>query len=454
MNQKKVILIGVFAILILIIFITVLSKFMFQTKSQKLTGTVMKYEDNMVTVQDQNLGIYTFRVKDVDFDIGDHIVIEYSGVLDRNHDHQDCKVQNYKLASKTDENGIPIEWKDSSIFHDYYNQAYQKLKTLTLEEKIGQLLLVRYPDFNQIEILKKYHLGGFVFYEKDFKNKTENEVIHMIETLQGVADIPLLTAVDEEGGKVIRVSSNPNLVKVPFQSPSELYKSGGFSKIKEDTIQKSRILYHLGLNLNLAPVVDVSTDPSDYIYERTLQQNSSLTETYAKTVIEASKDTGVSYTLKHFPGYGNNTDTHTGVSVDNRSYQEILDHDLPPFQAGINAQAEAILVSHNIVNSIDNTNPASLSVSVHNLLRNELKFSGIVITDDISMSAVNNIDDISVKAILAGNDLIITTDYEESFNEIKNAVKDGTISEEQINKLAFKILSWKYYKLLLTDNLK
>ena len=185
------------------------------------------------------------------------------------------------------------------------------------------------------------------------------------------------------------------------------------------------------------------------MYSRSLGQNTETTSTYAKTVIEASKDTGVSYTLKHFPGYGNNSDTHTGSSIDTRSYDDILNNDLPPFKSGIDQRAEAVLVSHNTVNSIDSNNPASLSASVHNLLRNELSFTGIIMTDDLAMGATSSIDNATVKAILAGNDLVITTDYATSFNDIKSAVENGTISEELINKLAFRVIAWKYYKGLM-----
>lgn len=458
MNKKMLIISGIFAVFILsTLVISLISKSDSKTKEDlnELTGTVMKYNSNKVTIQDDNFGIYTFNVKDADLDIGDNVTIEYTGVLNKNFSDQDCEVISYELVSEeTDSNGIPINWSDNGIFSNYYKLAYNKLKKLSLDEKIGQLLLVRYPSSNQTEVLKKYKPSGFVFYEKDFKDKTESEVKLMINNLQNNSDIPLLTAVDEEGGKVIRVSSNSNLVEEPFKSSSELYTLSGFDGIKDDTIKKSRILYNLGLNLNLAPVVDVSTDPSSYMYERTLKQDTTLTSKYAKAVIESSKDTGVSYTLKHFPGYGSNADTHQGSAVDDRTYEDILGNDLPPFEAGINSGAEAVLVSHNIVNSIDNANPASLSASVHNLLRNELGFTGIIIADDIAMGALGSISDVTVKAVLAGNDLIITTDYEESFNSIKTAIQNGTLSEEQINKLSFRVLAWKYYKLLLIDNQK
>ena len=142
-------------------------------------------------------------------------------------------------------------------------------------------------------------------------------------------------------------------------------------------------------------------------------------------------------------------DTHTGKSMDKRKYQDILKNDLPPFRAGINAGAEAVLISHNIVTSIDKKNPASLSSKVHKLLRNNLNFSGIIITDAIDMGAVSNDKNATVKAIQAGNDLIITTDYKASINSVKKAVKSGKISQKTIDKAVKRVLAWKYYKKMI-----
>ena len=226
-----------------------------------------------------------------------------------------------------------IETKDNRIFGENYEKAKELVNVLTLEEKIGQLFLVRYPESNQVQILEKYKFGGYIFFERDFKNKTKDEVKSEIANLQNHANIPLLIAVDEEGGKVVRISSNKNLAEEKFKSPSELYNEGGFDKIKEDTIEKSNLLYDLGINLNLAPVVDIAGSVFDYIYPRTLGKDTDLTSTYAKTVIEASKESKVSYTLKHFPGYGSNKDTHNGIAISNKLYEGIVKNDLPPFEA-------------------------------------------------------------------------------------------------------------------------
>lgn len=422
-----------------------------QPKTRSLEATVLAASKNQITVQDSQNVIYTFLIDDLIPDVGSRVVIEYTGLLDKNTEHQEGRVKEYAPSPRgNNEDGIPYAWLDDGIFSQYYILANEKLKTLSLDEKIGQLFLVRYPD-NAKEILKDYPLGGFVFFEKDFKDKSSKEVQNMIKELQEKSKIPLLTAVDEEGGKVVRISSNPKLANEKFKSSQELYAEGGWDAITRNTIEKSELLGNLGINLNLAPVVDVSTDPNDYIYERSFGKNTDLTSKYAKTVIEASHGGKVSYTLKHFPGYGNNSDTHQGGSTDNRTLEAIRQNDLPPFEAGIEVGAEAVLVSHNTITNLDSSSPASLSPSVHNLLRNDLGFTGIIMTDNMDMAAVSSIPNAVVKALLAGNDLIITTDYQEAFRSVNNALEDGTLSEELIDKLAFRILAWKYYKGLMFE---
>lgn len=457
--NKNIIFTVLIAVLVIISIFSVVSfngnkKTTIKTKnSKKLSATVMKLDDDNITVLDSNNVIYRFSKDNIKASVGDNVVIEYTGVLDKNKFMQSSKVISYKIKSAiTDENGIPTDYLDNGIFSDYYVLAYKKLKDLSLDEKINQILLVRYPDSNQKQILKDKQFGGYLFFEKDFKDKTKDDVIDTMNGLQEVSKIPILTAVDEEGGSVVRVSSNPNLRSEKFKSPKELYQEGGLDRIWNDTIEKSELLNSLGLNLNLAPVVDVSTDSGDYMYNRALGENTEITSKFAETVIDASKKNKVSYTLKHFPGYGNNKDTHSESNTDNRSLEDIKKNDLPPFKAGIDKGAEAVLVSHNIVNSIDKDNAASLSPSIHNLLRNELGFTGVIITDDLAMGAVSKIEDASVKAVLAGNNLLITTDYDKSYSSIKNAIEEKIISESLINRLAFKVLAWKYYKGLMFNS--
>jgi beta-N-acetylhexosaminidase len=220
--------------------------------------------------------------------------------------------------------------------------------------------------------------------------------------------------------------------------------------IREDTINKSAILKELGINVNLAPVADVSNNPNDFIYARTIGLDAEGTGKYVETVIKASKGTDVSYVLKHFPGYGNNVDTHTGIAYDQRSVESFKAVDLVPFKVGIKAGAEAVLVNHNIIVNMEDNIPASLSSKVHELLRNDMGFTGVIMTDDIAMDAIDKyVDKPSVKALLAGNDMIIISDYERGIREIKEALEAGEITEEMIDRAVMRTLAWKYYKGLM-----
>ncbi len=388
-------------------------------------------------------------------------VLKQNGILKKPIENEN------KLAEEQEniiENYIdPFE--EYGIFGRYYEKAQQKLETLTIEEKIAQLFIIGNSASTNYKELASYQFGGYLFFKEFFTGKTEQEVKSALEEYQAEAKIPLLIAVDEEGGNVVRVSSNKNLSETPFKSSSQIYNNGGFEAIKEDTINKSNFLSNLGINLNFAPVVDVANNPKDYMYNRALQQDKDKTAIFAKTVISASRGLGVSYTLKHFPGYGNNVDTHIGSSVDKRTYEDIYNNDLEPFHAGINEGAECIMVSHNIVTSIDDQNQASISPKIHKLLREELGFTGIIITDALNMGAIrdeNTIEEAITKAITSGNDMIIlsidknTTDKDDSkitysrvIDAVKNALNNGTIQKNTIDEAVTRILAWKYYKELL-----
>jgi beta-N-acetylhexosaminidase len=320
------------------------------------------------------------------------------------------------------------------------------LKNLTLEEKIGQMFFVRCRSDSSKTDIVNYHLGGYILFAVDFQDKSKKEVITSIKSYQGTSKIPLLIGVDEEGGLVNRASKFPKLRSVPFRSPQDLYKLGDFDMIKSDTVEKSKFLKSLGINVNLAPVCDVSTDPTDFIYNRSFGKDAMATADYVSTVVKEMNALGIGSTLKHFPGYGNNVDTHTGIAIDERSYESFVKSDFLPFQAGIEAGAGSILISHNIVKSMDEEYPASLSVTVHNILREDLDFKGVIMTDDLSMDAIKQYTDdeeAAVLAIEAGNDIIIASNFDIQIPAVIDAVKDNTITEARIDESVLRILIWK-----------
>ena len=338
---------------------------------------------------------------------------------------------------------------DDGIFSNYYEQALEKLKIMSLDEKIAQVLLVRVPKDNGIEVLSQYQFGGYLLFARDTMNTTKEDFINKIRAYQNVSKIPLIVAVDEEGGSVNRISINPNLVEEPFRSSADLYREGGLDLIDEDTRRKNSILGELGINFNLAPVVDIASENS-FIYKRTLGTDLDVLNEYVKRTINISKESKVSYCLKHFPGYGDNVDTHTGMAEDFRYLNELEIKDLIPFKTGIENGAKAILVNHNILVNIDNSSPASLSMVIHNILRNNLGFTGIIVTDDLYMDAIKNYYDRPViRALEAGNDLIIINDYGSGINEIKDAINNNSFDINILDKAVLRVLSWKYYKGLI-----
>lgn len=334
----------------------------------------------------------------------------------------------------------------SSTPEEVPSPEQMRLDSMTLEEKVGQLFLARCPEENAAEKAAEYHLGGYILFGRDFEDKSADEVRESIQSYQAASAIPMFIAVDEEGGAVNRVSRNPALRAEPFRSPQALYAAGGLDLIRSDTEEKCALLSGLGINLNFAPVCDLSQEPADFIYSRALGQDADTTADYVKTVVSAMAGTGVGGVLKHFPGYGNNADTHTGVAVDERPLAQFETEDFVPFRAGINAGAGMVLVSHNIVTCMDGENPASLSPEVHRVLREEMGFDGVIVTDDLSMTgacARAGDEDSAALALQAGNDLLCCTEFETQIPAVLDAVRQGTISEEQIDAAVLRVLRLK-----------
>ena len=327
-------------------------------------------------------------------------------------------------------------------------RAQEILKTMSTKQKVGQLFMAYVPSKEGTAVQKKYQFGGYVLFARNFKKSNIKEKKKVISSYQKASQIKMLIAVDEEGGYVNRVSLYKQYRKKPFGSPQKLYKVGGWSKVKKDTVEKSRLLKSMGINTNLAPVADVPYKKSNYMYGRAFSTNAASTSKYVKMVVsKMSKEKMVS-TLKHFPGYGGNGDTHSSVIRDKRKLSTFEKRDLKPFKAGIEAGCDMIMVSHNIVECFDKKNPASISPKVHKYIRKNLGFDGVIVTDGLEMSGVvkkagcSNAE-IAVRAILAGNDMLCTSAYKEQYPAVLKAVKSGRISEKRLNDSVLRILKMK-----------
>ena len=163
-------------------------------------------------------------------------------------------------------------------------------------------------------------------------------------------------------------------------------------------------------------------------------------------MVAVSEGNGVGCVLKHFPGYGNAADTHKGIVFDERSFDTFLTEDFIPFAAGMEAGAGCVLVSHSIVTCVDPDKPASLSKKWIGVLRQELQFDGVVITDDLVMDAIRHYTDeesAAVDAVLAGNDMLCCSDYDIQYPAVLRAVQSGIIPESRVDESVLRILRWK-----------
>ena len=242
----------------------------------------------------------------------------------------------------------------------------ERIAGMSIEEKVGQMFFVRCPEMGAAEDVAAYHLGGLLLFGRDYKDAdggwlSAEELMEKLAGYQAAAELPLFIGSDEEGGTVTRASRDPKLFAQPLPSPQELYAARGMDGLAAETLDYNEQLLALGINVNLAPVCDVSTDAGDFIYARSFGRDAAATSEFVTAAVGAIRDAGVAAVLKHFPGYGNNADTHTGVAIDKRPYETFEQSDFLPFRAGMEAGAPFVLVSHNVAECMDAALPASLS---------------------------------------------------------------------------------------------
>lgn len=323
-------------------------------------------------------------------------------------------------------------------------RAAALLAQMTPEEKAGQVVLGRFPESGEVEQAQTYHLGGYTLFAEDFKDVTPEQAAERSARLQLAMPLGMLLAADEEGGSIVRLSKFPQYRAEPFPAPQDVLEIGGLAGVAADAAEKAALLKSAGLNMNLAPVCDLPRSADDYIAPRAFGTDEPQVSAAVGAAAASYAENGLICTLKHFPGYGDNADTHTGISIDKRPLEELERLDLKPFAAGIAAGAPVVMVSHNIVECLDDSLPASLSPQSYAKLR-EMGFGGVIMTDDLSMKAVDGFceDNAAVTAFLAGADLLCCTDYAQAVQALAAAVGDGRISAQRLDESVTRILLMK-----------
>lgn len=330
---------------------------------------------------------------------------------------------------------MPLEDKVAGLF------------VITPEELTGVRTAVKAGDGTK-EALGKYAVGGLIYFSKNIQS--EAQLTEMLANTVLFSKYPLFLAVDEEGGKVSRVADS-NITVDKVGTMAEIGAGGDAQSAYEAGATIGAYLKRLGFNLDFAPVADVLTNPDNQtIGDRSFGTDGELVAQMVPSFVTGLEEEKVSSCLKHFPGLGDTTeDTHDGMAVTERTLEEFQAVEFPVFKAGIDAGADFVMVSHVSVPSLtgDNT-PASLSGAVIGILRNDLGFNGIVITDALNMTAITDYytaDEAAIKAIQSGADMLLMPEnFETAYEGLLQAVQNGTISEERINESLRRIYRVKY----------
>lgn len=360
-----------------------------------------------------------------------------------------CGVSAPQAAESTisvPETALPVVSESTTVPTTAPDPVQELLDSMSLEEKVGQLFLARCDDSVALQDIQTFHLGGFVLFGADFDDQSPESMAQKLQRYQSAAKYPMLMAVDEEGGTVNRISRLKAFRSSPFPSARSSYEGGGMDQVLAVEEEKCQLLTSLGINVNLGPVCDMATDPDAFMYSRSLGADAATTGNFVSSTVRLMSAYQVGSVLKHFPGYGNNTDTHTGIAVDNRSLEELEGNDLLPFAAGFQSGADAVMVSHTIVTALDDILPASLSPAVHRYLRDTMSFTGVIITDDLVMQAITDqygAGEAAVMAVQAGNDMLCSTEYVTLYDAVLTALLEGRISMDTLNNAVSNVLAWK-----------
>ncbi|MCI7190172.1 MAG: beta-N-acetylhexosaminidase [Lachnospiraceae bacterium] len=329
---------------------------------------------------------------------------------------------------------MPLEDKVAGLF------------IITPEALTGTDVAIKAGDTTK-EKLSQYAVGGLIYAKQNIKSA--DQLKEMISGTQGFSKYPLFIGIDEEGGSVSRIAESGLADNVGTMG--DIGTSGDPSKAKEAGSAIAAYLSEYGFNLDFAPVADVILEGNSIIGDRSFGSNAGDDAAMVSACVEGLQEGDVSACLKHFPGLGSTTeDTHEGMATSEKTKEDFETTDFLSFQGGIDAGADFVMVSHLSVPNItgDNT-PSSLSDKmITDILRGELGFNGIVITDAMDMKAVTDYytsDEAAVKALQAGADMILMPeDFEAAYQGVLDAVNNGTLSEERINESLQRIYRVKY----------
>lgn len=328
-----------------------------------------------------------------------------------------------------------------------------KISQMSLKEKIGQMIIISYEKeyTNELDnILKVVKPGGFIVFPQNIS--TYDGTVEYISKVKSTADIPMIISIDQEGGRVQRIKNMPDVNVQTIPAMLELGKTNDTTLSYDTGVVLAKEIAAFGINTDFAPTLDVFSNPNNTVIgNRAFGTDYQTVINMALPFVNGMESQGIIPTFKHFPGHGDTTsDSHVELPVVTKTKEELYQNELLTFKAAIESNAQMIMTAHiALPNITGDYTPATLSkVIVNDILREELGFKGVVITDAINMKALRDnytLEEICNYSINAGVDIILMPlDPIEASNTIENLVNNGTISEERINESVNRILTLKY----------
>lgn len=338
-------------------------------------------------------------------------------------------------------------------------KAQTVLAAMTQEEKLWQLFFVTPEALTGVntatragettkDALEKMPVGGIIYFAKNLEDTDQTS--EMLKNTQSYVKIPLFLGVDEEGGRVARVSSNEDMGVDPIDAMGTFGESGDIASLYNAVSGLAAGIHALGFNFDFAPVADVSSGKNSVIGDRSFGTDASLCASMVSVAASALTDSGVVPCLKHFPGYGSaSADDHNGPAEVTKTLEELEQCDLVPFVSGIEKGAPFIMVSHLSVPALTGGDmPCDLSYeAVTETLRNKMGFTGVIITDAQNMASITSRYDAgeaAVQALKAGVDMILMPDdLQAAYDAVSSAVGSGSLSAQRIDESVLRILQVK-----------
>lgn len=377
-------------------------------------------------------------------------------------DTQATETQETESIPQTEEPEA-TEAQTQTVVDPLVEQAAQIVSGMTLEEKVAQMFFIT-PEaltgYGQVtvagdatnEAYQKYPVGGLIYNSQNLVDIDQTKT--MMAKMQQYADsrisLPVFLGVDEEGGSVTRIASNEAYGLTNVDNMSDIGATGDTQNAYQAGVTIGTYLSDLGFNLDFAPVADVLTVSDSVIGNRSFGTDSELVASMALSELQGLESMGIQGVVKHFPGHGGvSGDSHSGAVSTDKSLEELFASELVPFQRAIDGGAEFLMVGHIAAPNVtgDDT-PASLSkVMITDVLRTQMGYQGVVITDAMNMTAItanHAADEAAVLAVNAGADMILMPeDFGKAYNGVIDAVNNGTIEEYRINEAVVRIVKAK-----------